>query len=78
MTDALIGYTGFVGSNLMEAHEFGAKFNSKNIAEIEGQSFGLLVCAGAPAKKWYANLHPDEDRETLNGLMAHLSKVSAE
>lgn len=78
MTDALIGYTGFVGSNLMAAHEFGAKFNSKNIAEIKGQSFGLLVCAGAPAKKWYANLHPDEDRETLDGLMAHLLKVRAE
>ena len=78
MEDALIGYTGFVGSNLMRSHDFGAKFNSKNIAEIEGQSFSLLVCAGAPAKKWYANLHPEEDRETLDGLMAHLSKVRAE
>ena len=78
MTDALIGYTGFVGSNLEATHEFGAKFNSKNIADIEGQSFNLLVCAGAPAKKWYANLHPDEDRETLDGLMAHLAKVKAE
>ena len=56
MTDALIGYTGFVGSNLEATHEFGARYNSKNIAEIEGQSFGHLVCAGAPAKKWYANL----------------------
>ena len=78
MEDALIGYTGFVGSNLMRSHDFGAKFNSKNIAEIEGQSFSLLVCAGAPAKKWYANLHPEEDRETLDGLMGHLSKVKAE
>ena len=78
MEDALIGYTGFVGSNLMRSHDFGAVFNSKNIAEIEGQSFSLLVCAGAPAKKWYANLHPEEDRETLDGLMAHLSKVRAE
>lgn len=78
MTDALIGYTGFVGSNLEATHEFGAKFNSKNISDIEGQSFSLLVCAGAPAKKWYANLHPEEDRETLDGLMAHLAKVRAE
>ena len=78
MTDALIGYTGFVGSNLVACHEFGAQFNSKNIADIEGQSFCLLVCAGAPAKKWYANLHPEEDKETLDGLMAHLSKVRAE
>ena len=78
MTDALIGYTGFVGSNLEATHEFGARYNSKNIAEIEGQSFGLLVCAGAPAKKWYANLHPEEDKETLDGLMGHLSKVKAE
>ena len=77
MTDALIGYTGFVGSNLMAAHEFGAVFNSKNITEIEGQSFNLLVCAGAPAKKWYANLHPEEDKETLDGLMGHVSKVRA-
>ena len=76
--DRINGYTGFVGSNLMAAHEFGAKFNSKNIADIEGQSFNLLVCAGAPAKKWYANLHPEEDRDTLDGLMSHLSKVRAE
>ena len=49
-----------------------------NRVQTARNNFSLLVCAGAPAKKWYANLHPDEDKETLDGLMAHLAKVRAE
>ena len=77
MTDALIGYTGFVGSTLRRSHLFQACFNSKNIAQIEGGSFNLVVCAGAPAKKWYANQHPDEDKAVIDNLISHLSKIQA-
>ena len=35
MTDALIGYSGFVGSTLLKQSQFGALFRSTNIAEIE-------------------------------------------
>ena len=70
MADALIGYTGFVGSNLLRQRAFDATYNSKNIGDIAGREFELLVCAGAPAAKWLANSKPDEDAANLDRLQA--------
>jgi hypothetical protein len=79
MTDALIGYTGFVGSNLLKAepHDL-ALFNSKNIQDIRGRSFRRVVCAGASAVKWLANQNPDKDREAIEILIDCLRYVSAD
>ncbi len=33
MRTSLVGYTGFVGSNLNESFEFTERFNSKNIID---------------------------------------------
>ena len=41
----IVGYTGFVGSNIVLAHEFEGKFNSKNIKEAYGGNPDLLVYA---------------------------------
>ena len=49
---ALIGNTGFVGGNLLRQQPFDALFNSKNIDDIAGRSFDLVVCAGVRAEKW--------------------------
>lgn len=43
MKSALVGYTGFVGSNLAEQFEFTLKFNTKNIAQAFGTTPDLLV-----------------------------------
>lgn len=75
--DALIGHTGFVGSNLRKQHEFDVFFNSRNITEIKGGEFDLLVCAGVNAVKWHANLHPEEDKAAIQMLMDCLSTVKA-
>lgn len=77
MRTALIGYTGFVGGTLLRQRPFDEKYNSSNIKAIEGQEFDLLVCAGAPAAKWIANQHPEEDLRNIEGLMGHLKSVSA-
>lgn len=77
MSDALIGHTGFVGGNLLRQRPFDATFNSQNIAEIEGKSFDLLVCSGAPAQKWKANKEPEPDLANLQALMSRLAKVQA-
>ena len=53
---ALIGYSGFVGGNLLRQRSFDACFNSSNIEAIAGRSFDLVVCAGAPAEKWKAKI----------------------
>ena len=77
MADALIGYTGFVGSTLLRHRDFDARFNSKNIEQIAGQTFDLVVCAGAPAEKWKANRDPDTDRAAIDRLCAALDGVRA-
>lgn len=73
--NALIGYTGFVGSTLSRQAQFDANFRSTNIAEIEGQTFDTVVCAGAPAQKWIANKHPAADLEQIEGLIEHLKTI---
>ena len=74
----LIGHTGFVGSALLRQTAFAACYNSQNIAAIEGQSFGTLVCAAAPGSMLEANLAPERDAEKIDALIAQLSAVRAE
>jgi NAD dependent epimerase/dehydratase family len=78
MNDALIGYTGFVGSNLCQQHTFGEQFNSRNISEMAGRSYQVVVCAGVQAKKWWANDHPAEDWKGISSLIDVLRQVNAE
>lgn len=78
MTDALIGHTGFVGSNLAGQRSFGAAFNSRNIETIRDQQFGEIVCAGVSAVKWLANKEPEADWQGIRRLTDHLEHVRAE
>jgi nucleoside-diphosphate-sugar epimerase len=72
---ALIGYTGFVGSNLIKQHYFHKKYNSSNINEIQNEKFNLIVCAGVSGTKWIANKYPDEDLKKIRKLLSNLSRV---
>lgn len=75
MINALIGHSGFVGGTLIRQAAFERLYRSSNIGEIEGNSFGTIVCAGAPAQKWIANSEPEADREKIQGLIGHLRSV---
>lgn len=75
MSDALIGYTGFLGSTLLKQHSFECRFRSVNIDEINGHKFDMVVCAAAPAQKWIANREPDADRQNIEGLIDHLKTI---
>lgn len=74
---ALIGYSGFVGGNLMRQSAFDDLYNSKNIEDISSRSFDLVVCAGAPAEKWRANKDPEADMRAIRRLADSLAGVSA-
>ncbi len=74
---ALIGHTGFVGSTLLRQCDFDATFNSRNIGQIDGQSFDQIVCAGVSAVKWLANKEPEADRQGIARLTDRLATVSA-
>ena len=78
MADAIIGYTGFVGGNLARQAGFDFSYNSSNIADIKGQNFKLLVCAGARAEKWLINANPGADVLNINSMIECLREVSAE
>ena len=55
---ALVGYTGFVGSNIYTSGEFDAVYNSKNIEEAFGTKPDLLVYAGLRAEKFWLIMCP--------------------
>jgi len=75
MNSALIGFSGFVGSTLLKQAKFESLYRSTNIANIKGQSFDTVVCAGAPAQKWIANREPEADRQIIDKLISHLKTV---
>lgn len=68
MKTALIGYTGFVGSNIYRQFQFDEVYNSKNIEDIKGKKIDLVVCAGVPAVKWWANKNPKQDIAIIESL----------
>jgi nucleoside-diphosphate-sugar epimerase len=74
---ALIGHTGFVGSNLARQVAFDECYNSQNITDIRGKEFDLLVCGGVTALKWWANQNPVEDKVRIDALLAELASVRA-
>lgn len=75
MDNALIGYTGFVGSTLLRQGGYRALYRSTDIGQIEEKTFGRVACAGAPGQKWLANRDPVADREKIDGLIAHLETI---
>jgi len=76
--DALIGYTGFVGSTLLRDRPFAGTFNSRNIEQIRGKRFDRLVCAGVSAVKWLANKEPEQDWNGIQRLIGCLQDVHAD
>ena len=75
MDNALIGFSGFVGSTLLKQTHFSALYRSTNIHEIENRNFDVVVCAGAPAQKWIANRDPADDRKKIDSLINHLGTI---
>ena len=75
---SLIGYTGFVGSNLLAKRSYDRLYRSTDISTIRGKSFDHVVCSGVQAMKWWANQHPEEDQAGIDRLLGPLSEVEAE
>lgn len=73
---ALIGYTGFVGAALMKVSSFDRVYNTANIEDIAGESFAEVICAGAWARKWWANANPEQDLQSVMRLIDCLATAS--
>lgn len=74
----LVGYTGFVGSNLYEKGQFDAVFNSRNIEEAYGTNPDLLIYAGLRAEKYLANQAPEKDMELILEAEENIRKIAPE
>lgn len=73
---ALVGYTGFVGSNLYGTGCFDAVYNSKNITDSYGTKPDLLVYAGLRAEKYLANHDPKKDMEMIIQAEDNIQKIN--
>lgn len=76
--NALVGYTGFVGSNLYASGTFDAAFNSKNIREAYGLHPDLLVYAGLRAEKYLANSFPEKDLALILEAEENIRRIAPE
>lgn len=75
MKTALIGYTGFVGGNIEKQGSFSDLYNSKNIADIEGKEYDLIVSAANRAEMWRINQEPEKDLAEINDYIEHIRKA---
>lgn len=73
---ALVGYTGFVGSNIYASGDFDAVYNSKNIEDAYGTNPDLLVYAGLRAEKYLANNDPKKDMELIIQAEENIQKIN--
>ena len=62
---SLVGYTGFVGSNIYCKGKFEGAYNSSNIQDAYGTNPEFLIYAGLRAEKYLANKEPERDMQTI-------------
>jgi hypothetical protein len=74
--DYLVGYTGFVGSNLSAQHDFDGQFNSKNYQDAFGKKPDTLIYAGVPAQKFIANQFPKKDMAVIEGAIENIKAIA--
>ena len=76
--DILVGYTGFVGSNLYKQHKFDGVYNSKNIADAFGTAPDLCVYSGVRAEKFTADRFPEQDLAHIKESLDNIRRINAE
>lgn len=76
MKTAIVGSTGFVGSNLTESYPFEYQFHSKNIVEAFGLEPDLLVYAGVRAEMFLANQNPGADMELIQTATENIRMIA--
>lgn len=77
MDVALIGYSGFVGSNLCACIPMCKKYNSKNIADAFDSEPELLIYSAVPAAMFIANSNPSEDFDIVLNAIENIKKIKA-
>ena len=74
----IVGYSGFVGMNLLQFYKFDKFYNSKNFEKVINQHFDVLYFCGIPAVKWYANKYPEHDFNTIENIKNILKTITCD
>lgn len=74
----LVGYTGFVGSNIYAAGAFQEEYcyHSRNIKDAYGKQPELLVYAGLRAEKYLANTLPEKDLALITEAEENIRQIA--
>lgn len=73
---ALVGYTGFVGSNIYVGGGIDVAYNSKNIEQAFRTKPDILIYAGLRAEKYLANTNPKTDMDLIEQAKENITKIS--
>lgn len=73
--NALVGNTGFVGSNLCASAHFDAVYHSSNIETAYGTAPDFLIYAGLRAEKYLANQDPEKDLGLIRQAEINIEKI---
>ncbi len=75
---ALVGYTGFVGSNIYACagEKIDKVYNSGNIEEAYGTKPDLLIYAGLRAEKYLANNAPEKDMALIEQAEENIRRIA--
>ena len=72
----LVGYSGFVGSNIKEQAHFDHYFNSSNITKSFRLNPDVLVYSGVRAEKFLANSEPEKDFAIIENAIENIQKIN--
>jgi nucleoside-diphosphate-sugar epimerase len=72
---AIIGYSGFIGSNLKSFYKSKYNFNTKNFRFINKYKFDLVILCAPSSKMWIANKFPQNDLKNIKNIIDVLKKV---
>lgn len=76
MKNAIIGYSGFVGSNLLQFYKFDFYYNSKNFKTARGKTFDTIFFCALPSIKYLANRYPEKDIDIIEDIKNTLDTIN--
>lgn len=79
MNTAVLGYTGFVGSNIVKQLNYNCDcYNTSNFELIKGRKYERVYCACIPGTKWIANKEPVKDLVNIAKIISVLDTIECE
>jgi len=73
--NCIIGYSGFVGNNLLRFYHCDYLINSKNLENIKYKKFNNIFFCGLPSTKYLINQNPEIDNNNLKSIKNVLKTI---